>query len=187
MKAICRRLTHVMLLSLCFGAGSAMVAAQAQAQCSYPPGAVDLYSANTAIYNQMLGVLPAATLNNLKTKTGAVVNAASYNSLLADVNTLTANLSAATGLSGRTLIALPDGTVMIDSAKGGSNTYANFQAKAINENHNSRAAIIGAQLFTCGYGVEIKTSTTTGSTETYLAVRLGPALNNEGTVRVSVK
>jgi hypothetical protein len=45
----------------------------------------------------------------------------------------------------RIVITLPDGTVVVDTSKN-NNTYANFQAKAINENHNTRVAILDAQL-----------------------------------------
>jgi len=67
------------------------------------------------------------------------------------------------------------------------NTYANFLAKAINENHNTRAAVISAQLFKCGYGVERKFSTSTSSFETYFAARLGGQFDSAGTARLSVK
>ncbi len=89
--------------------------------------------------------------------------------------------------NGRVLITLPDGTVVVDTSKSTDNTYANFQAKAINENHNSRIAILDAQHWACGIGLETKTSTTTGAVEVYLAKHLGTYLNSAGTVRPSHK
>ena len=55
----------------------------------------------------------------------------------------------------------------------------------MNENHNSRIAILDAQLYPCGRGVESKLSSTTETTQAYVAYRLGNYLNNAGTVRIS--
>jgi hypothetical protein len=90
--------------------------------------------------------------------------------------------------SGRVVITLPDGTVVIDTGKDDTtNTYANFQAKTINENHNTRVAILDAQLYDCGVGVETKKSSTTGTSEHYVAKRLGAYLRSAGTARISQK
>lgn len=114
----------------------------------------------------------------------------------------------------RVLIALPDGTVVVDTSKsndpccdngqctgGGNNTvcsptapcpaepqangFCHFKTKAVNENHNSRIAILSAQLAPCGLGYETKFSTSDGRAENYVAIRLGQLFNNEGTVRAS--
>ena len=66
-----------------------------------------------------------------------------------------------------------------------NNLPANFLAKTINENHNSRVAIFVAQEYTCGAGVESKLSTSTGQNEDYLALRAGNHLDSAGTVRAS--
>lgn len=99
---------------------------------------------------------------------------------------------------GRILITAPDGTVAFDSSKDTSpskNTFENFKNKTINENHNTRIAILDAQMFECGIGVETKYSTTDGTNESYVAARIGLGttraaasyLDNTGTVRLSVK
>ena len=80
-----------------------------------------------------------------------------------------------------------DGTVVVDTSKGATNTFANFDAKKINENHNTRISILDAQLYDCGVGLETKTSSTTDVKEVYLAKRLGNYLNSAGTVRLSHK
>lgn len=144
-----------------------------------------------------IAVAPYAALNialsntvmtQLNRLVGLVKDVATYNSLVAF-----AKLQATAGK--RLVITVPDGTVLYDSSKGTLNTFANFAAKRINENHNSRIAILAAQLYECGIGVETKFSTTDKTTETYVAARLGLGtaaaaasyLNNNGTVRLSLK
>ena len=61
---------------------------------------------------------------------------------------------------GRVLIALPDGTVVLDTARGDhlpdptSNSYQHFLDKTIGENHNTRVAILAAQKYPCGIALE---------------------------------
>jgi len=125
---------------------------------------------------------------NLTNLLGAVNNEATYQALL----TL-ANAIANTTPNGRIVVTLPDGTVVLDTARNDgpgnprNNTYENFRNKSINENHNSRIAILSAQQFPCGVGVETKTSTSTGQVENYVALRLGANLDSEGTARFSKK
>lgn len=79
-----------------------------------------------------------------------------------------------------------DGTVLYDSSKGANNTFANI--KSINENHNSRIAIMKSLLSASGRGYEVKRSTSTGAIETYLAVRLGTSSETPvGSVRISYR
>jgi len=93
----------------------------------------------------------------------------------------------------RVLIIEADGTVAYDSSRITStnttqqNTYSNYQAKTINENHNSRPAVITALISNSGVGKEQRWSSTTGTFQQYLAIRMG--LNNEfaiGTIRISI-
>lgn len=118
--------------------------------------------------------------NSLTTLLQNTVDQTTYALLLTAAN----NLAASAGVTGRVVITLPDGTVVVDTAKG-TNTYANYIAKTINENHNSRVSIYDAQAWVGGIGVERKFSSTTQTTEIYTAVRLGAYLNNQGTVRLS--
>jgi hypothetical protein len=134
-----------------------------------------------APYNTLNAVLTSAKVNSFKNKLSAVKNQATYAPLLAEANATAAMLT-----DGRIVVTLPDGTVVVDTSKS-NNTYANFVAKAINENHNTRVAILDAQLYDCGLGLEAKTSTTTGDQEVYLAKRLGNYLDSAGTVRLSHK
>jgi len=86
----------------------------------------------------------------------------------------------------RVLITLSDGRVGYDSSKGVENTYANYRANLINENHNSRVAIMVALLGNSGIGNESKFSTSTGRHESYTAVRMGFSPSNPmGTCRIS--
>ena len=136
---------------------------------------------DAAPYNTLNAVLTPAKIASFTNKLKAVENQATYAALLTEVNA-TANMLA----DGRIVVTLPDGTVVVDTSKS-NNTYPNFIAKRINENHNTRVAILDAQLFDCGVGLEKKTSSSTGDEEVYLAKRLGEYLNSAGTVRLSHK
>lgn len=135
-----------------------------------------------APYDTLNAVLTPAKLTSFKNKLSAVKDQPTYATLLTE-----ANATAAVVANGRVVVTLPDGTVVVDTAKGATNTFANFEAKAINENHNTRVAILDAQIWDCGIGLETKTSSTTGVVEVYLAKRLGAYLNSAGTVRLSHK
>ncbi len=87
----------------------------------------------------------------------------------------------------RVLVTLSDGTVAYDSSKELLNTFANYQARTIGENHNSRVCIMIALLNNSGVANEEKFSTTTGNHENYTAVRMGLSQTKPlGCVRVSV-
>ncbi len=144
-----------------------------------------------APYLALHELLTSAVITELNDVLVDVVDQPSYANLLADAISLKNSI----GVGGRVVITLSDGTVVIDTAKS-NNTYANYQGKKINENHNSRIAIADAQMYQCGLGVESKFSSSTQVVETYVARRLGNAtnattygasyLNSSGTVRVSV-
>merc|ERR1711998_68377 len=88
----------------------------------------------------------------------------------------------------RLLVTQPDGSVTYDSSKGDNNTYANAKDKTINENHNTRPAIMSAQLTCDGRGNEIKLSTSTGQVEAYQAQTIKDSYGaNKGTARLSKK
>lgn len=87
----------------------------------------------------------------------------------------------------RVFFCEPDGTTIVDTAKGAKNTYANYKDKSINENHNTRVAIACAQQFPAGTGAEKKNSTSTGRVETSAAKRVGKQFDTQGTIRCSFK
>ena len=87
--------------------------------------------------------------------------------------------------SPRLVVTETDGTVIYDTAAGDRNTYQNWKSKTINENHNTRVAIMTAQMFDCGVGYETKYSSTVGTNQNYVAIRAGPYLNSAGTFRLS--
>jgi hypothetical protein len=128
----------------------------------------------------------------LKASLAAVVDQATYQSLL-DLARGIANSTP----TGRVLITLPDGTVVVDTSKPDdpsnstpdvqANSFQHFKNKTVNENHNTRISILDAQLWPCGLGVERKFSTTDNVSEIYLAERLGDYLNNDGIARLSIK
>ncbi|MBP6057860.1 MAG: hypothetical protein KA524_05505 [Nitrosomonas sp.] len=135
-----------------------------------------------APYDTLNAILTPAKVTSFRNKLNAVTNQATYGTLLTEANATAALLA-----NGRIVVTLPDGTVVVDTSKGATNTYDNFVAKAINENHNTRVAILDAQIYDCGVGLETKTSTSTGVAEIYLAKRLGVYLDSAGTVRLSHK
>ena len=86
----------------------------------------------------------------------------------------------------RVMVTTADGHVAYDTSK--TNTFASFQAKSINENHNSRLAIMSALLANLGMGYEVKYSATDGYNEAYHAQRMGPSSHNAlGCIRVSLR
>ena len=87
--------------------------------------------------------------------------------------------------SPRILVTESDGTVVMDSSKT-TNTYANWKAKKINENHNTRVAVLNSQLQEGGVGCETKYSSSTGTKQVYVATRAGAFLEAAGSFRLSV-
>ena len=93
----------------------------------------------------------------LKKLLAAVVDQATYKNLL----DLARSIASSTQ-TGRVLITLPDGTVVVDTSKPDdppnstpeANSFQHFKNKAVNENHNTRISILDAQLWPCGLGVE---------------------------------
>jgi hypothetical protein len=179
-----RRLASTLVLtSMLVFAGSA---AQAQT-CN--PGIGTAFAAHAAVYTQLLTVL-APQVAALQTGVASVIDQPTYAAFLANTRTLAGGI-----VDGRVVITLPDGTVMIDTGRpddpantmATGNSFAHFNAKTVNENHNSRIAILDAQEWPCGVGLERKLSTSTGVTETYVAFRLGAHLDNLGTARLSTR
>jgi hypothetical protein len=86
----------------------------------------------------------------------------------------------------RGLVTLPDGTVVYDSSK--TNTATAARNKTINENHNTRQAILKAILGPQGqYQYEGKYSTTNGAFESYIASCVGgDGVSSLGCVRLSL-
>ena len=100
--------------------------------------------------------------------TSAALSQSDYTSAYSLVSSYT---NAHSGL--RALITLADGTVLMDTSKGSNNTFNNFDNKTINENHNSRSAMLQALLGKSGEGFEEKFSTSTNQTERYQAIKTG--------------
>ena len=88
----------------------------------------------------------------------------------------------------RGLVTLPDGAVVYDSSKTINNTATNARSKAINENHNTRQAILKAILGPQGqYQYEGKYSTSDGAFESYIAACIGgDGVTSLGCVRLSL-
>jgi hypothetical protein len=182
MKTTIRRFatTTVLACSLLFAG------ATAQAQ-TCQPGLGPAFVANQAVYTQIITALVPA-VPALQLGVGGVVSQATYAPFLAVAHTLANTIP-----NGRLVITVPDGTVLIDTGRpddpgdtmASGNSWAHFLSKTVNENHNSRIAIFEAQEWPCGIGLERKLSTTTGVTETYVAIRLGTHLDSLGTARLS--
>jgi hypothetical protein len=151
------------------------------------PGIGTAFQAHAATYTLLFNAVSPKTAT-LQTQLAAVVDQATYATLLTTSHTLANSIT-----NGRAVVTLPDGTVVLDTGKPddpantlpAGNSYAHFQAKTVNENHNSRVAIFAAQQWPCGAGIETKLSSTTGLREIYLALRLGNHLDSVGTARLS--
>lgn len=106
----------------------------------------------------------------------------------------------------RIVVADPSGHVVVDTSMGANiNTFHNYNVSTIrvathafpphfvelpvsgliNENHNTRVAIMEAQMFAEGTGYETKFSDTTKTVQAYVAIRLGQFRNSSGTIRLS--
>ena len=154
---------------------------------SCQPGLNEAFRDHAAAYTRVYNaVFPR--LEGLTRRLKLVTNQETYESLLTAARTVAGMIT-----NGRLVITLPDGTVVVDTARNDDptnilpqgNSYQHFIEKTVNENHNSRIAIFSAQQYPCGVGIESKFSTTTGNHESYVALRLGTHLDSEGTVRGS--
>jgi hypothetical protein len=158
----------------------------AQAQ-NCQPGIAQAFAGPHAAQYIALATALGPQMAALTTQLAAVVDQPTYQTLLTSANAV----AAAIVPNGRVVVTLPDGTVVLDTnrddntADPTSNSFAHFQSKTINENHNSRIAILVAQEYPCGAGVESKLSSSTGVTEHYLALRAGTHLDSAGTIRAS--
>ena len=86
----------------------------------------------------------------------------------------------------RILLAISDGSVAYDTSKS-NNTYANFLAGEINNNHNTRPEIMVAILGNTGVGISSRFSRSVNSFLKYNALRFGDSTSsNAGTFRVSL-
>jgi hypothetical protein len=147
------------------------------------PGRDAAYQQFPETYDLLIGTL-TPHLGDLTTLLDTVADETSYQALKARAIAIADGMP---GLRFRVLVTVPDGTVVVDTrSQSRGSTYNDFLAKAVNENHNSRIAIVSAQLFPCGAGIESKLSTSSGTRETYFAARLGAHLNSAGTARISL-
>lgn len=153
--------------------------AKAQDAQTCQPGIMAAYQGpHSAQYQLLIGTLiPQA--GQMIAEFSALVDQATYATLLTHAQSVAGSIA-----NGRILISLPDGTVVLDTSRT-NNTYANFLAKAINENHNSRVAPMAAQWYPCGLALESKLSSSTGQNEAYFALRAGDHLDSIGTIRIS--
>jgi len=163
----------------------------ARAQTACNPGLAAAFAAHQQAYTT-LGAALLPQVGNFNTKLRATVDQTTYQSLLTDARTLAGSIA-----NGRVLVTVPDGTVVLDTAKPDdptdatpndlANSYQHFKNKKVNENHNSRVAILDAQEWPCGVGLESKFSTSDNQREIYVAVRLGSHLDSNGTARLSTR
>jgi len=119
------------------------------------------------------------------------VGSTAYAALLAYAVALAATLP-----TGNVIIADSNGNVAVDVAQGGTNTYANYQSGSIAPNQMSNIAVIDAQAWPCGLGVQSVYSNTLPGIQNVVAKRLNAIpfsnvgsnsyLNSLGTVLMSV-
>lgn len=151
------------------------------------PGIVNAFQDHPGVYGRLYATL-LSQQRRLRNLLDDVHDQATYEALLGRAKSIASSIG-----DGRMLVALPDGTVVLDTARpddptntmSSGNSYEHFVEKTVNENHNSRVAILSAQQYPCGVGLERKVSTTTNTSETYFALRLGKHLDSSGTARLS--
>lgn len=183
-----RTTPHTFLLALAVLFMTSFNASAVLPECA--PEVQTLLTTN-ATYAKLNSILVTDTAN-IKTLLNAVKDQTTYTSLYNYAMLVSKSI-----VNGRLVVTLPDGTVVVDTGKPldatnltptvYANSYQHFLNKKVNENHNSRIAILDSQQHVCGVGVETKVSTTDKTKESYVAVRLGAHLNNSGTARLSVK
>jgi hypothetical protein len=99
-----------------------------------------------------------------------LISEVNYNLMVAALDaTLNATLKP-TGI--RLLVTVADGAVAYDSSKS-NNTWAAFQARGINDNHNTRPEILQALLSNSGVGSANRYSTSVKKVDLNLATRFG--------------
>jgi hypothetical protein len=131
-----------------------------------------------------------ANVAQINTLLLAVKDQPSYGKLVTFSRALAAKIP-----TGRVTITLPDGTAVFDGAQADDpgdtlakgNSYNHFINKTITENLNTRISNLDAQEHVDGLGAETRFSSVTLKKEVFVAIRLGPHLNNNGTARLSIK
>jgi hypothetical protein len=156
------------------------------------------FSASAETAANLIKKAPYKTLyNKLKPNVAAItslvkgaVDQPSYGKLVTFARKLEASLP-----NSRVSITLPDGTAVFDGGKTDDpgdtseqgNSFKHYQDKTITENLNTRISNLDAQEHVDGLGAETRFSSVTKRKESFVAIRLGPHLNNTGTARFSVK
>jgi len=129
-----------------------------------------------------------------------------YNLLNAYTSKLASNGVSYANNGFKFLLALDDGTVIVDTSKSDNvttnktvgsvasgtsvapNTAASYGCKLVNENHNSRPEVLNAVLSASGVGSARRYSSSSGSAFVYYAVRLGTSPQaNLGTLRIAAQ
>lgn len=141
--------------------------------------------------SKLLSYVPANSSSPLSDTIGLfldTVNELKWNDMYAAVKAFIAAQSSSLYPGLRVVVTLSDGQVALDTSKGDAgNTFAKFQGKTINENHNSRLSILTALLSNAGTGYEHKWSSSEQKFEIYHAQRMGSTPSHPlGVVRVSV-
>jgi len=135
---------------------------------------------NTLSYNIQLNVFGKPNVVKFVNLFIALDTEESYNLAVISLNASTSvcnDFSKKLDKSSRILATLSDGTVWYDSSKGDKNTYSNYKAKLINENHASRYSIRQAMDSYEGVGWESKFSSSDKGFQNYYAVRGGQSPN----------
>jgi plastocyanin len=150
------------------------------------PGVVEAFlGPRSALYQSLVEAIgPSA--GSLIVQLAAVTDAPSYDALLATANAVAAGVP-----TGRLVISLADGTVVLDTSRDDhtaapeSNSFQHFVDKTIGENQHSRVAVLAAQQYPCGFGLETGFSSAASATEAVLALRAGSHLDSLGTLTLS--
>lgn len=146
-----------------------------------------------------LYILLAPTVPTFTAEMFLFEGGANYATILAQAQALVTATNTAFGLSGtapqsaRVVIALPNGTPVIDTGAL-VNTYVAATGvplvipfvNLIGVNQNTFSSVMTALQFPNGVGIESGLNLSTGLFETSLTIRLGPQIDSAGTIRLTI-
>ena len=109
---------------------------------------------------------------------------AAYQKLVADAQSIIDNYCPSQPAGTLNLVVLTVGGVVIFDTEKSNNTLEDFLLENIGSGHNSRIATFDAQAWPAGVGVGTQFNVAQRKYGSAVAVRIGPYLNNQGTIRL---
>src|SRR5262249_21268095 len=143
-RSLLMRILRPLLTALTISAVFVLTVGVAHAQLPFTdgscqPGIQKAFQGHSAAYTAVNNALQPS-LSSLTQQLRAVVDETTYEALLNSARTIATAIT-----NGRVVITVPDGTVVLDTARTDDpnntlpvgNSYQHFLSKTVNENHNS--------------------------------------------------